>query len=181
MGLMRIQGNTRVTLLLCFSFALSLAVVGTLRSKQSQHDEKPAAAKKNVATGNTPEAIRLNTLGVAYMNQQKPAEAQKYFEQALAADSNFAMAQMNLGISLLAQQKLEAARTTLEQATAKLPNDPFGWYNLGLTYKDTGESEKGLDAFAHVGGIAPQEPDALYFIGYLNSQLQRYDAAISAC
>ena len=31
----------------------------------------------------SPEALRLNTLGVAYMNQQKSAEAQKYFEQAL--------------------------------------------------------------------------------------------------
>jgi tetratricopeptide (TPR) repeat protein len=28
--------------------------------------------------------------------------------------------------------------------------------------------------------IAPNEPDAYYFIGYLNTQLQKYDAAIAA-
>src|SRR6266481_2247686 len=45
------------------------------------------------------DALRLNTLGVAYLNQQKSAEAQKYFEQSLAADPDFAVAKMNLGIA----------------------------------------------------------------------------------
>ena len=126
------------------------------------------------------EALRLNTLGVAYMNQQKGAEAQKYFEQALAADPNFAPARMNLGVSLLSQQKLDQARAALEEATRKLPNDPYAWYNLGLVYKDLSEQEKAIEAFQHVEQIAPQEPDAFYFEGFLNAQLQRYDQAIAA-
>ena len=77
-------------------------------------------------------ALRQNTLGVAYMNQQKSPEAQKYFERALAADPNFAEARLNLGISLLGQQKLEAGRAALQEAASKLPNDPYAWYNLGL-------------------------------------------------
>src|SRR5277367_2632005 len=120
------------------------------------------------------EALRLNTLGVAYMNQQKGAEAQKYFERALAADPNFAAARLNLGVALLAQQKLDQARAALEEAAAKLPDDPFAWYNLGLVYKDLSEYEKAIEAFKHVEKIAPQEPDAFYFEGFLNAQLQRY-------
>jgi tetratricopeptide (TPR) repeat protein len=178
MGSMRIRRSHCLLVLASVLLGLSMAVARAPYSGARQTGEKTAPAKKNA--GNIAEATRLNTLGVAYMNQGKPAEAQKYFEQALAADSSFAMAQLNLGISLLAQQKLEAARAALQQATAKLPDDPFGWYNLGLTYKDIGESEKGLEAFAHVCQIAPQEPDAFYFTGYLNSQLQRYDAAIAA-
>jgi tetratricopeptide (TPR) repeat protein len=126
------------------------------------------------------ELLRLNTLGVAYMNQQKGAEAQKYFERALSADPNFAAARLNLGVALLAQQKLEQARTALEEAAAKLPDDPFAWYNLGLVYKDLSEHEKAIEAFKHVEKIAPQEPDAFYFEGFLEAQLQRYDQAIAA-
>jgi len=126
------------------------------------------------------DAYRFNTLGVAYMNQQRPADAQKYFEQALEADPKFAVARLNLGVSLLAQQKLDAARAALETAAQQLPKDPFAWYNLGLVLKDLGEPEKGIAAFQHVTEIAPSEADAYYFAGYLYSQLQKYDEAIAA-
>jgi tetratricopeptide (TPR) repeat protein len=126
------------------------------------------------------EALRENTLGVAYMNQQKPADAEKYFERALAADPKFAEARLNLGISLVGQQKLEPGRNALEEAAAKLPNDPYAWYNLGLVYKDLSEPEKGIEAFQHVVQIVPDEPDAYYFVGFLSSQLQKYDEAIAA-
>ena len=128
----------------------------------------------------SPEALRLNTLGVAHINQGKSADAQKYFEQALAMDASFAQARMNLGIALLAQQKLEQARATLEEAAGKLPDNPFAWYNLGLAYKDSAEPEKALVAFQRVEKIVPEEPDAYYFEGFLQSQLQRYDQAIAA-
>ena len=114
------------------------------------------------------------------MNQQKSAEAQKYFERALEADPEFAQAQVNLGIALLAQQKIEPAKAALEAASAKLPGDPYAWYNLGIAYKDAGEPAKAIAAFQHVETIAPEEPDAFYFEGFLNSQLQKYDEAIPA-
>jgi tetratricopeptide (TPR) repeat protein len=147
-----------------------------LRAKQSSGGSKGPAAKAKIA----PEALRLNTLGVAYMNQGKSADAQKYFQRAMAGDASFAQAQMNLGIALLAQQKLEQARAALEEASSKLPDDPYAWYNLGLAYKDLAEPEKAIAAFQHVEKIAPDEPDAYYFEGFLQSQLQRYDEAIAA-
>ncbi|MGB8660183.1 MAG: tetratricopeptide repeat protein, partial [Candidatus Acidiferrum sp.] len=113
------------------------------------------------------------------MNQQRPADAEKLFEESLAADPGFEVARLNLGISLLAQQKLEPARTSLAAAAEKLPRDPFAWYNLGLVYKDLGDADKGVEAFMHVTQIV-NEGDPWYFVGYLESQLQRYDQAISA-
>jgi len=117
---------------------------------------KPQATQRAETKSNTGEAFRYNTLGVAYMNQQKFAEAQKYFEKALAADPKFAVARLNLGIALLSQQKLGPARAALEEATRLLPNDPYAWYNLGLVYKDTGEPEKAIDAFQHVAQLSPE-------------------------
>jgi len=145
------------------------------RNEASTQDAKAVTRKAPAG-----EALRLNTLGVAYMNQQKSAEAQKYFEQALAADADFAEARMNLGISLLAQQKIEQARAALEAAAAKLPENAYAWYNLGLALKDAGEPEKAIAAFQHVEKIVPEEPDAFYFEGFLNSQMQKYDEAIPA-
>src|SRR6266478_2586818 len=152
-----------------------------LPSSAPSAQEKSAAEQKSASSGAwVAEAYRFNTLGVAYMNQQRPADAQKYFEQALGADRKFAVARLNLGVSLLAQQKLELARAALETAVQQLPKDAFAWYNLGLAEKDLGEPEKGITAFQHVTEIARNEADAYYFSGYLYSQLQKYDEAIGA-
>src|SRR5258708_11092582 len=152
-----------------------------VRSTTPTVQDKTAAEQKSGSSGaGVADAYRFNTLGAAYMNQQRPADAQKYFEQALAADPKLAVARLNLGVSLLAQQKLELARAALETAAQQLPKDAFAWYNLGLVYKDLGEPEKGIAAFQHVTGIAPNEADAYYFSGYLYSQLQKYAEAIAA-
>ena len=166
-----------VVVVLCISL-LPVALV-LLRSRAAQAQANAGVAQKAAPQHNTAEAYRFNTLGVAYMNQQRPADAQKYFEQSLAADPKFEVARLNLGISLLAQQKLEPARTALAAAVEKLPQDPFAWYNLGLTYKDLGDAEKGVDAFTHATKLV-DEADPWYFVGYLNSQLQRYEQAIAA-
>jgi len=168
----------------CVIFACALLICCgaiLLPSSAPSAQEKSAAEKKSGSSGGgIAEAYRFNTLGVAYMNQQRPADAQKYFEQALEADIKFAVARLNLGISLLAQQKLELARAALETAAERLPKDAFAWYNLGLAEKDLGEPERGITAFQHVTEIAPNEADAYYFSGYLYSQLQKYDEAIVA-
>src|SRR5260370_33267954 len=153
-----------------------------VRSSAPSAKEKAAATKKSgSSSGGVADPYRFNTLGVAYLNQQRPADAQKYFEQALAADPKFAVEGVNLGVSLLAQQKLEPGRAALEAAAQQLAKDAYAWYNLGLAYKDLGESEKGIAAFRHVTEIRPNEADAYYFCGYLYSQLQKYDQAIAAC
>src|ERR1700688_2617070 len=163
-----------VVLAVCLS---SLCAAALLHSRAAQTPSSPA--QKAAPHHDTAEAYRLNTLGGAYMNQQRPADAQKYFEQSLGVDPAFEVARLNLGISLLAQQKLEPARTALAAAAEKLPHDPYAWYNLGLVYKDLGDAEKGVAAFTHATQIA-NEADPWYFVGYLNSQLQHYDLAIAA-
>ena len=162
-----------VACLLCFA----CAAFALHQARILAQEKTPRAANSSVQ-GNASEAMRANTLGVAYMNQQKFAEAQKYFEKALAGDPKFAVARLNLGVALLSQQKLEPARVALEQAAQQRPKDPYVWYNLGLVYKDTGETEKAITAFRHVTELSP-EADAHYFIGYLQTQLQRYDEAIA--
>jgi tetratricopeptide (TPR) repeat protein len=156
---------------------LPLAAVFAAKKPQMAFSILAAAAAPDADNS---EAARLNSIGVAYMNQQRFADAQKQFDSALKAQPDYALAKLNLGISLLSQQKPDEAKKALLEASEKLPRDPYAWYNLGLVYKDLSEQEKAIAAFQHVTEIAPGEPDAFYFIGYLNSQVQKYDAAISA-
>lgn len=152
----------------------------TANTSTASNTSPAAETSTTPAAKDDAQALRLNTLGVAYMNQQRAADAQKLFEKALGADANFAVARVNLGIALLAQQKPEKARTELEAGTAKRPEDPYAWYNLGLVYKDLSEQEKGIAAFQQVTRIAPNEADAYYFEGYLYTQLQKYAEAEAA-
>ncbi len=171
-----------------YLFAVILAAVllgivrpyaGVFAAKKSR---ETSSSKKSlvVPDADSSEAARLNSIGVAYMNQQRFGEAQKQFEGALKAQPDYTLAKLNLGVSFLSQQKSDDAVKVLQEATEKLPRDPYAWYNLGLVYKDMGEQERAIEAFRHVTEIAPGEPDAFYFIGYLNTQLQKYDEAIAA-
>src|SRR5271170_2730032 len=176
--------SRRIALLVITGAALLLGAAAALRSQApvvaQTAQNKNGAAGSHAASRDDAQALRLNTLGVAYMNQQRAADAQKLFEQALQADPNFSVARVNLGIALLAQQKPDAARTELVAGAEKRPDDPYAWYNLGLVYKDLSEQEQGIAAFEHVSQISPNEADAYYFSGYLYSQLQKYDQAIAA-
>src|SRR5437016_4663652 len=174
------RSNQRRVVDVIFACSILICCAAILMWSSALSTQEKAAAKKPGSSVGAADAYRFNTLGVAYMNQQRPADAQKYFEQALEADPKFAVARLNLGVSLLGQQKLEPARAALELAAQQLPKDAYAWYNLGLVYKDLGEAEKGIAAFQHVTEIAPNEPDAYYFVGYLNAQLQKYDEAIAA-
>src|SRR5260370_16845357 len=142
-----------------FSCALLICSgVIVLRSSAPTAQEKTPGSKKPAASENAADAYRLNTLGVAYMNQRRPADAQKYFEQALEADPKFAVARLNLGVSFLGQQKLEPARAALEEAPQQLPKDPYAWYNLGLAYRYLGHPATSIPAFRHAPEIAPTQP-----------------------
>ena len=97
----------RATLFLFTVIAIFPGTARNLRTTPTLATQRSSTTE--VRAKGSPETLRLNTLGVAYMNQGKSADAQKYFEQALAAAPDFAEAKMNLGIALLAQQKLEQA------------------------------------------------------------------------
>ena len=125
------------------------------------------------------EALRLNTLGVAYMNQGKSATRKKVLKGA-GRRSEFRAGANEFGHFSAGATKTGQARAALEEAASKLPDDPYAWYNLGLAYKDLGQPEKAIAAFQHVEKIAPDEPDAFYFEGFLLSQLQKYDEAMAA-
>src|SRR5579885_3078632 len=74
----------------CTSF-----VAMRLRAENRAHMR--AQTTQTNKTADSDAAAKLNSVGVAYMGQQRFADAQKEFEAALAADGNYALAKLNLG------------------------------------------------------------------------------------
>ena len=126
------------------------------------------------------EAIRLNNLGVGYMNQARVAEALQMFRRAATADPSLFAARLNEGIALLNNQQLADARDILLDATRRQPQSTRAWYNLGITYRTLAQTDAAIEAFEQVAQLDPGDADTLYFLGQLHLQARRYNEAIAA-
>src|SRR5262249_12688668 len=137
-GLIDIMRNSRAlfffVLCLCVLTVVAASLPRMLAGREA--GQARATTEKQTEAASVNAAVRLNNLGVAKMNQERFAEAQKFFEQALAGDAKFYLARLNLGISLFSQRKLSEARQTLQKVAEQLPGDPAVWYNLGLVERD---------------------------------------------
>ena len=141
---------------------------------------QPQNAPRTSQPDKTAEAARLNNLGAAYMNQQLFEKALKAFEQAVALDPKFQIAQMNQGIALLNLGRVDAARQFLEDAVKQNPNDPHAWYNLGMLEKNSGNPQAAAEAFRRVTEIDLNDADSWYFLGASYAQSKQYPEAIDA-
>jgi tetratricopeptide (TPR) repeat protein len=126
------------------------------------------------------EAVRLNNLGVALLNQQRMDKGLEKFDAALKADPSLSVAELNRGIALLNLQKLPEAETALEQAAKALPKDPRVWCSLGLLNRSLSKYDEAVDDFKKVVEIDPTDADSYYLMGSLYTQVQKYPEAIAA-
>ncbi len=149
-------------------------VSAVLVVRGSQIQPRPA---ESAAPG---EAIRLNNLGVASMNQQKFEQGLQWFEKAVAADPTLAVARVNQAIALIGLQRYDPARELLVQATTSEPQNARAWYNLGLLQKSTGDAEASLSSFEKAAALQPTDAHSHYFVGLMAAQIQQYDRAVAA-
>src|SRR5215471_1611956 len=121
----------------------------------------------------TVDAIRLNNLGVAYMNQARIAEALQTFRRAQMQDPSLFAARLNEGIALLNSQQVTEARDVLLDAKRRQPQSSRAWSNLVIAYRTLAQNAAAVDAFEQVSRIDPGDADTLYFLGQLHLQAQR--------
>ena len=150
------------------------STVGLLSGAAQQKSE----AAKAVSAADRSEAVRLNNLGTAYVNQQVFEKAATYFHQGVQADPNLIAARLNEGIALANSQKTDEARVAFEDVVKREPNNPRGWYNLGLLEKSLGDGKASIDAFRKASELAPDDPDAAYFLGMALLQDGQNEAAV---
>ena len=123
-------------------------------------------------------AASLNSVGVAFMNQQVPGKALVKFEDAHRADSSSAIPLINKGIALIYLRRLPEAEQALKAASVLDPKNPRVWYSLGLALFDSGDQPSALKAFERAAELDPQDADTHYYIGIINLGLKDYERAI---
>ena len=160
--------------------ALAAGAAGLFVSPFLVPREHAAGPAQSAASGAAKalEALKLNNLGIAYMDQQRPQDALKCFQEASAAEPKNYIPRLNQGIALLNTQRSDDARAILTEAAKSQPNDAHIWYNLGLLEKSVGNPEAAVANFEKVAAIDPGDADTHYFMGLLNSQLHQYPKAI---
>lgn len=157
-----------------FILALALVVSAVLVLRAAQAPSRPSPSDAS------PDAIRLNNLGVATMNQQRFEEGLGYFEKAVAADPSFLVAQVNSAIALISSQRHEDGHAVLQKVLAADPENARAWYNVGLLLRSTGDADESLAAFEKASALRPADPHTQYFVGLSAAQVQDYDKAIAA-
>jgi tetratricopeptide (TPR) repeat protein len=123
-------------------------------------------------------AVSLNSVGVAFMNQQIPGKALVKFEDAHRADQSSAIPLINKGIALIYLRRLPEAEQALKAASVLDPKSPRVWYSLGLALFDSGDQPSALKAFERAAELDPRDADTHYYLGIINLGLKNYDQAI---
>jgi Flp pilus assembly protein TadD len=124
-------------------------------------------------------AARLNSVGIALMNQQIPGKALAKFEDAHHADLSSAIPLLNKGIALIYLRRLPEAEEALKAASGMAATDPRVWYSLGLALFDSGDQVSALKAFQRAAEIDPQDADSHYYIGIIHLGQKDYDQGIA--
>ena len=135
------------------------------------------AGAANTVSDAHAEAIRLNNLGTARMNQQRFSDAVENFSAAYHADPTLIAAEVNQGIALLYAGKEPDAEAALSQATQHDPKNPNAWYCLGLLHLRIGKTLDAAQDFQHVLALHPDDTDTHYMLGRAESQLDNYATA----
>jgi arylsulfatase A-like enzyme/Flp pilus assembly protein TadD len=137
----------------------------------------------------TTDAEALNSLGIAYIDARRYADADRAFKRLLALDPTNGLAYQNLAVAALRQAqatKVEADRTAhLRDAEAyaqqSLAADPSlaGTYTiLGVTLSESGRKAEAIDSWKRAVELDGTEFNALYNLWLELSKANRREDAV---
>ncbi|HEX4947275.1 MAG TPA: FG-GAP-like repeat-containing protein, partial [Blastocatellia bacterium] len=126
------------------------------------------------------ELYRLVNIGIAYLEQFKPEEAAKYFQQAVDKDANFALGHLNLAIASYFNRDMPKAIAAARLALKQMPNSPHAHYILGLALKNERQYEEALKELNAVLALDPKDPATNIQIGQIYAQQQQFEQAVPA-
>ena len=114
--------------------------------------------------------------GVALMEQYKPVDAVKEFEEVVRLAPDWITGRLNLGIALLNakdENKIVRAKTLaraeeeFKWVIERTPDNPYAHYALGMLFRHLGFFEDAIAEFQTVLKIDPEDADAHYQVGFL--------------
>ncbi len=119
-------------------------------------------------------------MAALYKQQGNVAEAERYFRQALEADSTLPHANNDLGLLHLSRGETEPAIRLLQRAVRYEPEDYLLRYNLGTAYLNAGREADAVVLFQSVLEQAPDYSVAANNMGLAWLRLGYPDSALAA-
>jgi Flp pilus assembly protein TadD len=142
--------------------------------------QPPVRGAAPVSAGAREAAWRENNLGVALLEQFRPADAAAAFQKAMDEDPQLLPARVNLAIAYLYVPDIPKARSAAESALAVAPDSLQANYVLGLIARSEGRAEDAMPYLRKVLEKDPQDLGANVTLGQVLLQLRRYDEAAAA-
>lgn len=102
----------------------------------------------------------LNCYGVFLASENRYAEAEKTFKDAIKLDSTDVQAWVNMGSLFFYDDKIDEAQRYYLRAIALDPENSRAHYNLGLLYSDRQDLENAKKEFSKALEFDPGDPDA---------------------
>ena len=127
----------------------------------------------------TPPAVELRNLGLAQLENERPAEAEATFRRLLQIETGDPLPLASLAIALLRQQKTDEALELIDLALRKAPERGDLLAIKGEILAWTGEAEAALEVLESAARFAPTDPEILYTL-YRHATTLRSDAAPAA-
>ncbi len=124
-----------------------------------------------LAMADTPWA-HLNQ-GVVYLDQGRPADAERAFRRAIERDAGFTPALVNLATLLNQLGRNEEAEQALRQAVERAGEQGELYYNLGLLLAEMGKLEEAADSLGRAARLMPERARVHYNYGLALQQLGR--------
>jgi tetratricopeptide (TPR) repeat protein len=123
------------------------------------------------------EAAKLRNLGLAQLENERPAEAAETFRKLAQLTSADPLPYANLAIAALRQQKSEEARSWISQALERGPGRADLLALQGDVLQWSGKDEEALAAYRKAAAAGPDRVDVQYSLYRQASRLDNPEAA----
>lgn len=123
---------------------INLGVVSLRRGQVKQAEAHLLAALASLQLAPSQRARALNNLGMVRATQERPAEAEQAFKEAVALDPRYADARQNLGLAYLEKGQMQAGILELEEAVRYNGADPKLHHLLGEVYHAQGQQDRAV-------------------------------------
>jgi tetratricopeptide (TPR) repeat protein len=122
--------------------------------------------------------LQLLQSGAEAMRQGRPAEAESFFQRAVAAAPQLPEAYLGLGMCQLREGKPAEAEKTLSQALTLNPNLQGVHLFLGITQYQTNNLDGAINSLQQEVKLQPQNAEALTWLGIVELGAGHPEAAV---
>jgi len=134
---------------------------------------------KQILEINPADALALNSLGYAELNNRHLVQALSYFERALVQTPNIANAHFNVGFVCEELGRSQDAEVAFKAALQLDEKFDRAWYGLGLVLVRQRKLEESLEAFKRNTQLQSMSPFAWYQMARVHMELNQPDEALA--